>query len=847
MAPSQKRKTPRDDFDDDFIHTISDNDDVPQEEEEVTFEAPPSKKAKTASSTQPKQKSNKDKKKKKKGSKNKDGQDSEEEPVEEPSSIWGAQDEDDGAMASDFEFGGDNDGAVLGEGEFEGWGFEGAKKALGSGSAAAQGTKAGVDLDEIIRRRREKKEKGGAGNAEDDQAGESAEDSDEDAVDVEDMVDLDDEVLAEDGFGMGVGSDVEEEDEEGGGGEGGGGGGRGRGDKGKKGQEEEEEEDEEMADAGDASDQDNDDDDAGSDADSTATPVPHPDDERDGSEDDDDDEDEDAEEEARRKEFFAAPEEAADKGNVTSFQSMSLSRPILRGLASVGFAKPTPIQAKTIPIALMGKDVVGGAVTGSGKTAAFVVPILERLLYRPKKVPTTRVVILAPTRELAMQCHAVATKLASHTDIKFCLAVGGLSLKVQEAELRLRPDVVIATPGRFIDHMRNSASFAVDTVEILVLDEADRMLEDGFADELNEILTTMPKSRQTMLFSATMTSTVDRLIRVGLNKPVRIMVDSQKKTAGTLTQEFVRLRPGREEKRMGYLVQICKTLYTERVIIFFRQKKIAHRARIIFGLLGLSCAELHGSMNQAQRIASVEAFRDAKVGFLLATDLASRGLDIKGVDTVINYEAPQSVEIYVHRVGRTARAGRSGVALTLAAEPDRKVVKAAVKAGKATGAKIVSRTVDAAEADRWQEQIDGMEEEIDEILREEKEEKQLAQMEMQVKKGENLIKYEDEIKSRPKRTWFESEKDKKAAKEAGRTELNGLREALKKKSAGKLSNKDKKRLDAKAERTGSGSGGPGKSWKKGRAERDGKGAVLNLKKVKKPKSMKPGAGRKGRR
>jgi ATP-dependent RNA helicase DDX27 len=267
---------------------------------------------------------------------------------------------------------------------------------------------------------------------------------------------------------------------------------------------------------------------------------------------------------------------------------------------AVGFTKPTPIQSKTIPISLEGKDVVGGAVTGSGKTGAFVVPILERLLYRNKRVPTTRVVILTPTRELAIQCHAVAIKLAAYTDIKFCLAVGGLSLKVQEGELRLRPDVVIATPGRFIDHMRNSASFAVDTVEILVLDEADRMLEDGFADELNEILTTLPKSRQTMLFSATMTSTVDKLIRVGLTKPVRVMVDTKKKTVTTLVQEFVRLRPGREEKRMGYLVHICKTLYHERVIVFFRQKKFAHRARIIFGLFGLSAAELHGSMNQAQ-------------------------------------------------------------------------------------------------------------------------------------------------------------------------------------------------------------------------------------------------------
>lgn len=205
-----------------------------------------------------------------------------------------------------------------------------------------------------------------------------------------------------------------------------------------------------------------------------------------------------------------------------------------------------------------------------------------------------------PTRELAIQCHSVATKLASHTDIKFCLAVGGLSLKVQEAELRLRPDVIIATPGRFIDHMRNSTSFTVDTLEILVLDEADRMLEAGFADELNEILTTIPKSRQTMLFSATMTSSVDNLIRVGLNRPVRLLVDAQKQTVGTLVQEFIRLRPGRETKRMGYLLYLCKNIYTDKVIVFFRQKKEAHRARIIFGLSSLKATELHGSMSQEQ-------------------------------------------------------------------------------------------------------------------------------------------------------------------------------------------------------------------------------------------------------
>ncbi|KAK0666194.1 P-loop containing nucleoside triphosphate hydrolase protein [Cercophora samala] len=793
MAPVQKkRKT----VDDDFILTISDNEEIPNEEEDVEVVAAaarPKKKAKTV-------KKEKKGKKGKKQQKQEEDDEDEEGDKDDKEAVW-----DDGAMDSDFEFAldGMND---FGEEFDSAWGFEDAKKNMAKGGE----NKVMVDLDAIIERRRAKKEaKAGKKKAEEKE--EEAEEEDEEMAEV-DLDDDEDEVLAEDGFGMGVGSDVEEEEKP-------------------KDGSDSEDEDEEKDDKAE------DDDDAASDNDSVATPINHPDDEKDSESEDDE---EDAEEAAKRKEFFADGDDVKqEKGVHSSFLEMSLSRPILKGLNSVGFTKPTPIQSKTIPIALMGKDVVGGAVTGSGKTGAFLVPILERLLYRSKKVATTRVVILAPTRELAIQCHAVGVKLASHTDIKFCLAVGGLSLKVQEQELRLRPDVVIATPGRFIDHMRNSASFAVETVEILVLDEADRMLEDGFADELNEILTTLPKSRQTMLFSATMTSSVDRLIRAGLNKPVRIQVDAQKKTASNLRQEFVRLRPGREKKRMGYLVHLCKTLYTERVIIFFRQKKIAHETRIIFGLLGMTCAELHGSMNQAQRIASVEAFRDGKVNFLLATDLASRGLDIKGVDTVINYEAPQNLEIYIHRIGRTARAGRSGVAITLAAEPDRKVVKAAVRAGKAQGAKIASRIIESSDADKWQDQIDEMQGEIKEIMQEEKEEKQLQQVEMQVKKGENMIKYEEEIASRPKRTWFETQNDKRAAKLAGREELNGIREQLKKKSQGKLSNKDKKKLDAKQEMK------EGRTWKKGKEERAGKGAVLNLSKVKKPAAKTKGpAGKK---
>lgn len=552
MAPSSKRKVY-----DDFILTISDNeDDSPENlDEEIPTSPPPSKKKRKRSDDAAIAKKSKKSKK-----------DDNAEVEDENEGIWGAKDEDDGAMDSDFEFAVEADSRDNGMAEFEGWGFESAKKAFG-------GDKKAVDIDEIIARRREKKNGGKRVEEEaviipkEDDVSAELQDEDLEGLDIRN--DEEDEFMAEDGFGMGVGSDEEESADE-----------------------------NAVQESGDEE-QDSDEDNSGDE--SVASEVPHPDDI--ASEEDSEDEKENPEEAAKRKAFFA-PEEKPVKGAkpaaTSTFQSMALSRPILRGLAAVGFTQPTPIQAKTIPVALLGKDVVGGAVTGSGKTAAFVVPVLERLLYRPKKVPTSRVVILMPTRELAIQCHAVATKLASHTDIKFCLAVGGLSLKVQEAELRLRPDVIIATPGRFIDHMRNSPSFTVDTLEILVLDEADRMLEAGFADELNEILNTIPKSRQTMLFSATMTSSVDNLIRVGLNRPVRLLVDAQKQTVGTLIQEFIRLRPGRETKRMGYLLYLCKNLYTDRVIVFFRQKKEAHKARIIFGLSGLKATELHGSMSQEQ-------------------------------------------------------------------------------------------------------------------------------------------------------------------------------------------------------------------------------------------------------
>ncbi|KAF1343922.1 P-loop containing nucleoside triphosphate hydrolase protein [Delphinella strobiligena] len=772
--------------DDDFVLTLSDNEDgFPDEIEEE--EAAPAQKL---SNKKRKRDSDvadagKGKNKKNKKQKNKGAADSDDEDEDNKA-------DDDGAIDPDFEF-------QLGDGvtgnlqDFDGWTGDDATKG---------GNKKAVDIDDIIARRMQnKKEEQGVDAA--------AASDDEDAADFtgfDDMSEIgEDELLAEDGFGMGAEAGEDEEVDS---------------------------DDEDGSDAGKGSGNDDDDDEAESGAsdeegedDEIAAHVAHPDDISDAE--DEDNEAADALEAEKAAAFFA-PEENMDgqKGPsskpVGSFQEMSLSRPILKGLSAVGFTAPTPIQHKAIPVALLGKDLVGGAVTGSGKTGAFIIPILERLLYRPKKVATTRVAILMPTRELALQCYNVATKLASFTDITFGQAIGGLNSREQEAALKLRPDIVIATPGRFIDFMRNSSAFQVDTIEILVLDEADRMLEDGFADELNEILTTIPKSRQTMLFSATMTNSVDSLIRVGLNRPVRLLVDAKRQTVSGLTQEFVRLRPGREDKRLGYLLHLCKEVYTTRTIIFFRQKKEAHRVRIIFALLGLKAAELHGSMSQDQRINAIEAFRSGSANYLLATDLASRGLDIKNVEVVINYEAPQSHEIYLHRVGRTARAGRSGRSCTIAAEPDRKVVKAAVKTSREQGAVIKSRIINPADADSWCSKVDNLEEEIEAVMREEKEEKVLATAEMQMKRTENIMSHEKEIMARTKKTWFESEKDRKAAKEKGRNELNGVigkdGNAVKGPKK-KLSNKEKKKLEDKDERR------EGGGWKKGAAERSGKGVL----------------------
>ncbi|GLT75309.1 hypothetical protein SLA2020_470430 [Shorea laevis] len=475
------------------------------------------------------------------------------------------------------------------------------------------------------------------------------------------------------------------------------------------------------------------------------------------------DEDDDKSNAGDSKSFFASSEGASFHAN--SFMELNLSRPLLRACEALGYTKPTPIQAACIPLALTGRDICGSAITGSGKTAAYALPTLERLLFRPKRVAAVRVLILTPARELAVQVHSMMEKLAQFTDIRCCLVVGGLSLKVQEAALRSMPDIVVATPGRMIDHLRNSMSVDLDDLAVLILDEADRLLELGFSAEIHELVRLCPKRRQTLLFSATMTEEVDELVKLSLTRPLRLSADPSAKRPSTLTEEVVRIRRMREVNQEAVLLSLCSKTFTSRVIIFSGTKQTAHRLKILFQLAGLQATELHGDLTQVQRLDALERFRKQEVDFMIATDVAARGLDIIGVQTVINYACPRDITSYVHRVGRTARAGREGYAVTFVTDNDRSLLKAIAKR---VGSKLKSRIVAEQSIAKWSQKIEEMEDKVAEVLEEERAERTLRKAEMEATKAENMIAHKDDIYSRPKRTWFMTEKEKKVVAKAAK-------------------------------------------------------------------------------
>ncbi|GMR52292.1 hypothetical protein PMAYCL1PPCAC_22487 [Pristionchus mayeri] len=451
-----------------------------------------------------------------------------------------------------------------------------------------------------------------------------------------------------------------------------------------------------------------------------------------------------------QEEFFSTEGRDEDDLLPATFEELMLSRPTLKAISAAGFTEPTPIQARTIPVALAGRDICACAATGTGKTGSFVIPIVERLLHRSRASPTTRVLVLVPTRELAIQVFQVFRKLSVHSQLDICLCAGGLDLKTQEAGLRASPDVVVATPGRLLDHLHNTPTFTLSTIEVLVLDEADRMLEEAFKEQMGEIIKMCAKQRQTLLFSATMTDQIDELASMSLQKPVRIFINENTDTALKLRQEFIRLRAGHEKDREAIVAALVTRTFSDRTLVFVRTKRECMRVQILLGLLGLKTAQLHSSLTQTQRVEALAKFKKAEIDCLICTDLAARGLDIDQVHTVLNMHMPRTLKSYIHRVGRTARAGKAGRSISLVAEDDRKLLKEIVKsnADRAMKQRLVAPEVVQA----YKDKIEGLEESIEKIEEDEKVERQLRIAEQEQKNVE--LKLNGEKTEREGRVWF---------------------------------------------------------------------------------------------
>ncbi|KAL6730826.1 hypothetical protein Aduo_001759 [Ancylostoma duodenale] len=357
---------------------------------------------------------------------------------------------------------------------------------------------------------------------------------------------------------------------------------------------------------------------------------------------------------------------------------------------------------------------------------------------------------------------------------------GGLDLKTQEAALRSSPDVVVATPGRLIDHLHNSPSFSLNSIEVLVLDEADRMLEEAFKDQMNELIRLCAPNRQTLLFSATMTDQIDELASMSLKKPVKIFINENTETALKLRQEFIRIRAGREADREAIIAALVTRTFQENTIVFVKMKKDCQRMHILLGLLGLKAGQMHSSLSQAQRIEALSKFKKREIDVLVSTDLASRGLDIEGVQTVINMHMPKTIKQYIHRVGRTARAGRVGRSISLVGEEERKLLKEIINTNPDRSLK--QRQVAPEVVEAYRQRIDSLEDSIRQIDLEEKEERELRLAESAMKKTEE--KLETGTTEREGRVWFK--KATEGERERKRAERKAMRkEELKRKEAEK--------------------------------------------------------------
>lgn len=449
-----------------------------------------------------------------------------------------------------------------------------------------------------------------------------------------------------------------------------------------------------------------------------------------------------------------------DETTPDTFQEFNLCRPLLKAINELNWATPTKIQLKAIPVALKATDITACAVTGSGKTAAFMIPIIERLSYKSATAQNlSRALIIAPTRELAVQIHQTTTLLTKYLPkITQCLLAGGLDLKSQEASLRNNPDICIATPGRLIDHLYNTPSWSLDAIEILVLDEADRILEENFQEQLDVISKQCSRERQTMMFSATMTNKVRDLERVCLTNPEKIFVNENTDVADNLHMQFVRIRAEEQNIREATVAALVERSFSMHTLVFTKTKHHAHRLNILLSLFDIRSGELHGDMKQKDRLLTLSKFKNSDIDVLVCTDLASRGLDIPAVRHVINYTLPSSHKTYVHRVGRTARAGKSGTAISLVGERDRVLFEKIIKMNKKNpnAKKLENRSIPKEIIDEYLKSINSMASDVDSILEQEQVEKTLNIAESTLDHAETKLKQKSKTATL-KRKWMESD------------------------------------------------------------------------------------------
>jgi ATP-dependent RNA helicase RhlE len=340
------------------------------------------------------------------------------------------------------------------------------------------------------------------------------------------------------------------------------------------------------------------------------------------------------------------------------FSKFNLPAELLRGVTDLGFDKPTPIQDQAIPHASEGKDLLACAATGSGKTAAFLLPIIQRLMGRPRG--TTRALIMTPTRELAAQIHQHLQELAVHTRVTGAAVYGGVGMGPQEQAFRKGVDILIATPGRLLDHMRQPYA-RLDSLEVLVLDEADRMLDMGFLPDIRRVLKQIPTKRQTLFFSATMPAPIVKLSQEMLHQPATINLERKSAPAIGITQAVY---PVPQELKSTLFLELMRRDEIRNAIVFLRTK---HRTNRLFDQLeraGISVARIHGNRSQAQRTEALAGFKSGKYRILVATDIVARGIDVEALEHVVNFDVPAAPEDYIHRVGRTARAEAIGDAFT---------------------------------------------------------------------------------------------------------------------------------------------------------------------------------------